>query len=244
MERKVINDAVAYIRGLAELRGRNKDWAEQTVREASNLPASEALAAHVIDLIAADLDDLLRQIDGREVALDGGTVKLDLNKARSHARQARLALSAVVGDHRSERRVHPADDRHLRFDPRVLSPGHGRSGRHRRHLPAAGRIRAADVAGQLRRACTDRGRHRSDGRGDVPAGLRRARCRGRCFVRIRFGDTDGHRPARVSDFDADHRRLCRLVSRHLRVRHRRRDAYAPQKGRHRPGVDRRRHAQW
>lgn len=81
MERKVINDAVAYIRGLAELRGRNKDWAEQTVREASNLPASEALAAHVIDLIAADLDDLLRQINGREVVLDGGTVKLDMNNA-------------------------------------------------------------------------------------------------------------------------------------------------------------------
>ncbi len=52
MERKVVNDAVAYIRGLAELRGRNEDWAEKTVREAANLPASEALAAHVIDLIA------------------------------------------------------------------------------------------------------------------------------------------------------------------------------------------------
>ncbi len=61
MERKVVNDAVAYIRGLAELRGRNKDWAEQSVREASNLPASEALAEHVIDFIATDLDDLLRQ---------------------------------------------------------------------------------------------------------------------------------------------------------------------------------------
>jgi membrane-bound serine protease (ClpP class) len=81
MERKVVNDAVAYIRGLAELRGRNKDWAEQTVREASNLPASEALAAHVIDLIAADLDDLLRQVDGREINVDGGTVKLDLKGA-------------------------------------------------------------------------------------------------------------------------------------------------------------------
>ena len=81
MQRKVVNDAVAYIRGLAELRGRNKDWAEQTVREASNLPASEALTAHVIDLIATDLDDLLRQIDGREIAVEGGTVKLDLKGA-------------------------------------------------------------------------------------------------------------------------------------------------------------------
>ncbi len=81
MERKVVNDAVAYIRGLAELRGRNKDWAEQTVREASNLPASEALAQHVIDFIAIDLDDLLRQANGREVAVDGGTVTIDVKGA-------------------------------------------------------------------------------------------------------------------------------------------------------------------
>ena len=81
MERKVVNDAVAYIRGLAELRGRNKDWAEQSVREASNLPASEALAEHVIDFVATDLDDLLRQVDGREVAIDSGTVKIDVKGA-------------------------------------------------------------------------------------------------------------------------------------------------------------------
>ena len=82
MERKVINDAVAYIRGLAELRGRNVEWAEQTVREASNLPASEALEANVIDLIADDLDDLLAQLDGREVEMDGETITLALADAQ------------------------------------------------------------------------------------------------------------------------------------------------------------------
>jgi len=78
MERKVVNDAVAYIRGLAELRGRNKDWAEKTVREAANLTASDALANHVIDLIATDTTDLFAKLDGREIKLDRTTVKLDL----------------------------------------------------------------------------------------------------------------------------------------------------------------------
>ena len=82
MERKVVNDAVAYIRGLAELRGRNQDWAEKSVREAANLPASAALAAHVIDLIATDVDDLLAKLDGRQTTIDGVTVTLDLKAAR------------------------------------------------------------------------------------------------------------------------------------------------------------------
>jgi membrane-bound serine protease (ClpP class) len=76
MERKVINDAVAYIRGLAELRGHNADWAEQAVRGAASLSATAALQEKVIDLIARDLPDLLAQIDGREVRIDNRTVKL------------------------------------------------------------------------------------------------------------------------------------------------------------------------
>lgn len=66
-ERKAINDAVAYIRSLAELRGRNADWAESAVREAANLSANAALAANVIDLIAEDRAALLRALDGRIV---------------------------------------------------------------------------------------------------------------------------------------------------------------------------------
>jgi membrane-bound serine protease (ClpP class) len=70
-KQKAVNDAVAYIRGLAELRGRNQDWAEKAVREAASLPASEALAQGVIDLIATGMSDLLAQIDGREVEVQG-----------------------------------------------------------------------------------------------------------------------------------------------------------------------------
>ena len=66
---KAINDAAAYIRGLAQLRGRNQEWAEKAVREAASLPASEALKLNVIDIIADNVTDLLAQIDGREVKL-------------------------------------------------------------------------------------------------------------------------------------------------------------------------------
>ncbi|NNK77749.1 MAG: nodulation protein NfeD, partial [Litoreibacter sp.] len=71
MDAKVVNDAVAYIRSLAQLRGRNADWAESAVREAANLPANDALEAGVIDLIAVDLDDLFEQLDGRQVNAGG-----------------------------------------------------------------------------------------------------------------------------------------------------------------------------
>ena len=73
MTAKVTNDAVSYIRGLAERRGRNADWAEQAVRKAANLSASEALSQRVVDIVAVDLNDLLRQANGREVAMETGT---------------------------------------------------------------------------------------------------------------------------------------------------------------------------
>lgn len=71
MKHKVINDAVAYIRSLAELRGRNADWAEKAVREAASLSANQALSLGVIDIIASGLPDLLRQLEGREVEVLG-----------------------------------------------------------------------------------------------------------------------------------------------------------------------------
>ncbi|WP_431026408.1 NfeD family protein [Halomonas sp. H5] len=77
MERKVLEDAVAYIRGLAERHGRNADWAEEAVREAVTLTSSEALERNVIDVLAGDLADLLAQIDGREVVMESGTRVLD-----------------------------------------------------------------------------------------------------------------------------------------------------------------------
>jgi membrane-bound serine protease (ClpP class) len=77
METKVINDAVAYIRSLAEMRGRNVEWAEKAVREGASLPAKEALEQKVIDLVARDIDDLLAQAHGRTVSLASGKVTLD-----------------------------------------------------------------------------------------------------------------------------------------------------------------------
>lgn len=76
LERKAVNDSVAYLRGLAELRGRNVEWAERAVREGASLPANEALAANVIDLIAPDLPELLQAIDGRVVKLQSREVTL------------------------------------------------------------------------------------------------------------------------------------------------------------------------
>ncbi len=69
MAHKMVNDAAAYMRGLAARHGRNAQWAEQAVREAVTLTAQEALQKHVIDLIAADIPELLRKIDGRKVTL-------------------------------------------------------------------------------------------------------------------------------------------------------------------------------
>src|SRR5689334_11554263 len=65
MTKKVTNDAVAYIRGFAQLRHRNVDWAEKAVREAVSLPAEEALKMKVIDIVAADVPGLLQQVDAR-----------------------------------------------------------------------------------------------------------------------------------------------------------------------------------
>jgi len=70
-KQKIISDAAAYIRGLAQLHGRNQQWAEKAVREAASLAAEEALKENVIDLIAIDLDDLLSQLDGRDVVVHG-----------------------------------------------------------------------------------------------------------------------------------------------------------------------------
>jgi membrane-bound serine protease (ClpP class) len=74
MQRKVINDAVAYIRGLAERHGRNADWAEAAVREAATLTASAAVEQNVVDFRADSVTDLLALADGREVVMETGTL--------------------------------------------------------------------------------------------------------------------------------------------------------------------------
>jgi membrane-bound serine protease (ClpP class) len=74
--RKAMNDAVAYIRSLAEINGRNADWAEDAVRTAASIPASEAIKLRVVDVIADDVPDLLRKIDGRTVSVAGKPERL------------------------------------------------------------------------------------------------------------------------------------------------------------------------
>lgn len=77
MERKVLNDSIAYIRGLAEAHGRNADWAEDAVRNAATLTATEALEMNVIDLIAGSRAELLDAIDGREVTVRNKSFIID-----------------------------------------------------------------------------------------------------------------------------------------------------------------------
>ena len=83
---KAVNDLVALIKSLAELRGRDIDWGERAVREAATLTASEALKAHVIDLIAPDLDALVAALNGREVKTSAG--EITLKTAGAHIEQA------------------------------------------------------------------------------------------------------------------------------------------------------------
>ncbi|HEX2135463.1 MAG TPA: nodulation protein NfeD [Microvirga sp.] len=89
---KALNDAVAYIRGLAEIHGRNADWAERAVREAASLSASTALEQRVIEVIASDLEDLTAKAHGRVVRLGQQQVRLDT---------AGLSVTAVEPDWRA-----------------------------------------------------------------------------------------------------------------------------------------------
>ncbi|WP_232522340.1 NfeD family protein [Marinimicrobium alkaliphilum] len=98
MERKVINDAVAFIRGLAERHGRNADWAERAVREAVSLTASEALEQNVVDVVARNMDDLLEQLDGRTVIMDEGERVLEVADlpVRDYAPDWRTELLSII----------------------------------------------------------------------------------------------------------------------------------------------------
>ncbi len=100
MERKMTNDAVAYVRGLAALRGRNADWAEKAVRDSVSLPAEEALKLKVIDTTAIDVNDLLKQIEGRSVNVLGQPVKLNLagNPIEPHQPDWRNELLANIAN--------------------------------------------------------------------------------------------------------------------------------------------------
>ena len=78
MQRKMVNDARAYIRSLAQLRGRNESWAEDAVKKAANLPAQDALEKNVIDLIAYNQLKLIEKLNGRQVVVGNKTITLNL----------------------------------------------------------------------------------------------------------------------------------------------------------------------
>ncbi|EJM65348.1 membrane-bound serine protease (ClpP class) [Pseudomonas sp. GM50] len=98
LTRKQINDAAAYIRGLAQLRGRNADWAEQAVRESLSLSAHEALKLKVVDYVANDVADLLKQLDGKSLNVSGQMLRLSTAGAAliDHAPDWRTQLLAVI----------------------------------------------------------------------------------------------------------------------------------------------------
>jgi len=100
MDDKALNDAIAYIRGLAQLRGRNVAWAEKAVREAASMPAEEAVKSNVADLLAADMPALLKKLDGRTVKLASGEVKLDTKglELKTVEPDWRNKLLAVIAD--------------------------------------------------------------------------------------------------------------------------------------------------
>jgi len=77
MSEKVVNDMVAYVRSIAKERGRNQDWVEKAIRESVSITADVAVTKNVVDLVAADANELLELLDGREVAIDTGTVTLN-----------------------------------------------------------------------------------------------------------------------------------------------------------------------
>lgn len=101
MRNKVVNDSVAYIRSLGEMRGRNADWAEDAVRDGISASYSEALEQGVVEIIASSLEDFTTQADGREVVMSGGEVRvLALDGARFEAVDKTVSedILAVITD--------------------------------------------------------------------------------------------------------------------------------------------------
>ncbi len=100
LKRKQVHDAAAYIRSLAQLRGRNVEWAEQAVREAVSLSAADAKSKHVIDVIADDLTALLKQLDGQKIMVQGAERTLQTAGAETTFLEPdwRARLLAIIAD--------------------------------------------------------------------------------------------------------------------------------------------------
>jgi membrane-bound serine protease (ClpP class) len=100
MSEKVVNDMASYGRGIAQDKGRNADWVEKAIRESVSITAEEAVEKKVVDLVAADIDELLKLLDGREIQLKQGKVTLktkDLAKLY-HKPGFRDTVLRIIGD--------------------------------------------------------------------------------------------------------------------------------------------------
>jgi len=95
MVQKLENDTASFVKGIAERRSRNVEWAEKAVRESESVTSSKALELHVIDLIAEDVPELLRKIDGRKVDLGGGE-RRTLHTASAEVRNVSWAVKDQV----------------------------------------------------------------------------------------------------------------------------------------------------
>lgn len=97
MSEKVTNDMVAHVKSIAQKRGRNVQWVEKAVRESVSVTETEALEANVIDIVAKDLDDLIRQINGRKIE-NKGVLKLDNPKKTIIEESLRTKVLKIISD--------------------------------------------------------------------------------------------------------------------------------------------------
>jgi membrane-bound serine protease (ClpP class) len=100
MDEKVLNDAVSYIRGLAQLHGRNVNWAEKAVREADSIAAAEAVQLRVADVMAVDVAELLQKLDGRSVKVKDAVITLNTRglDIQTYEPDWRNRLLSVIAD--------------------------------------------------------------------------------------------------------------------------------------------------
>ena len=238
--RKILNDAVAYIRSLAELNGRNADWAAEAVRSAVSLSAADALKLHVIDAIAVDVPDLLRQIDGRTVKVAGkpellATAGLDVVTV---APDWRTQLLAVITDPNIAYLLMLLGAYGLIFE--LVESGHRSAGHHRRDQPAGGAVRPQPAADRLRRHWPRSARHRPHGRRSLHRHVRRAWGWRDRRVHFRVGHDVPWQRVRVRAVDLRGDRRHHRQRRFLPPGYRHAAAFAAPAGRHRRrGADRR-----
>ena len=164
MEDKIVNNSIAYIRSLAQLRGRNVDWAEKAVREAATLSAADALNDHVIDLIAANLDDLLAKLNGRRVEIGGAERTLETTGRPIVTLEPdwRTELLGIITNPNVAYILMLVGIYGIIFE--FYNPGLVPSWRRRRDQPAARALFLPGAAGELRRPRPDRAWPDDDGR--------------------------------------------------------------------------------